>query len=115
MKTNPSQILAENIRMLMLLRNVEYKHFDKSSIGITSRHVRLVARQECGVSIEKLAEIARVFGVEPWEMLIPYSNSRMLADGEIKKLIALYVEADQSDREFITKFIERESAHKLKA
>lgn len=55
---------------------------------------------------EKAEQVAAVFGLSGWQLLIPGLSSDMLKNGKLERLIANYVSADKEGRDSISSVAE---------
>ena len=75
----PRKVLAENLKLLMA------QHADLGTLakittrsGISNGTLDRIRRAEVATTVDVLERLGAVFGIEPWELLVPARKRTML-------------------------------------
>jgi transcriptional regulator with XRE-family HTH domain len=95
----PRQVLAENLKLLMA-QHADLGTLAKLTIrsGISNGTLDRIRRAEVATTVDVLERLGAVFGIEPWELLVPARKRTMLHSVmEAADRIAAYKVASESD------------------
>lgn len=119
MTSDPTRALAHNLRRLLALGadfNLPTSQAElsrRSGIAQTSISNWLDPARGIAPSLDKLQPIARVYGIEVWQLLVPDLPDQLLASDHLARLVANYARIERAGaREYIDKVADAE-AHYL--
>jgi transcriptional regulator with XRE-family HTH domain len=99
----PRDVLAENLRKLMKAREDLSRFPDITSASrgeLTNGTLDRIRRAEVALTIDKLASLAEVFDLEPWQLLVENLNPKALprlADSSLLSQIKAMVESAKAE------------------
>jgi transcriptional regulator with XRE-family HTH domain len=107
-KLTTTEAVAKNLQRLMELRGLTQPQLARRA-GVAQRTISniLSARNEPG--IEKINKIAKVFGLQGWQLQMPNIPEDMLTDGRMTRVIDALTRATPEGREMIERLAEREA------
>lgn len=76
------KLLAENLKAAMKRQGIVQSDIE-SRVGIGQSSVSRVLREETGVTLDLLEELARAVGMQPWELLVDEEATREQAIRQI--------------------------------
>jgi transcriptional regulator with XRE-family HTH domain len=112
-KLTTTEAVAKNLRRLMEMRGLTQPQLAKKA-GVAQRTISNILSASNEPGIEKINKIARVFGLQGWQLQMPNLPDDMLTDGRVTRVIDALTRATPEGREMIERLAERE-AHYSKA
>ena len=109
MKKSSDQILADNLRLLMLEQGTRYVDFGKTGSKITARHVRRTLNGEQTLTLEKLDALAEYFHVSPTDLITPNIQIKAITNGRLQSLIDAFLAIDSEGQDLLVTLAERET------
>jgi len=100
------KVLANNLRRLMVDRNWTQAELAERA-GIAQKTVSQVINEASAASIETAEALAKAFGLEAWQMLMPPVSTELEKAQEMATLIKQMRNSNDSDREVIVNLVER--------
>lgn len=101
----PRKTLARNLRLLMAAAGMKAPEVAKRS-GVDAKTVNNMLHGRFDPRPEKADQVAAVFGLSGWQLLIPDLPADMLKNGMLDQLIANYVSASPEGRDSISRVAE---------
>jgi transcriptional regulator with XRE-family HTH domain len=101
----PRKTLARNLRLLMDAAGMKAPEVARLS-GVDAKTVNNMLHGRFDPRPEKADQVAQVFGLNGWQLLIPDLPADMLRNGHIEQLIANYVSASPDGRDSIIRVAE---------
>lgn len=108
-----ADLLASNLRMLMKKNKLSRSALAKRC-GVSPRHLAYILASEKSATIDVLERIARVFGLECWQLISRDLTDSQSVNSQVSKVIHEYVQATEDGRELILKIAEREAKYRTK-
>jgi transcriptional regulator with XRE-family HTH domain len=112
-KLTTTEAVAKNLARLMEIRGFTQPQLAKKA-GVAQRTISNILNTRNEPGIEKINKIARVFGLQGWQLQMPNVPEDMLTDGRMTRVIDALTRATPEGREMIERLAERE-AHYSKA
>lgn len=116
MTTDPTRVLAHNLRRLLAigaaygLPTSQAELSRRSGIAQTSISNWLDPDRGIAPSLDKLQPIARVYGIEVWQLLVPDLPDQLLASDHLARLVANYAKIERTTaRDYLDKVAEAEA------
>ena len=101
----PRKTLARNLRLLMEAAGMKAPEVAKRS-GVDPKTVNNMVHGRYDPRPEKADQVAQVFGLSGWQLLVPDLPADMIGNGKLEKLIENYVSAGAEGRDSITRVAE---------
>lgn len=100
------EVLRDNLRLLMRRDEVDTKSVSQKS-GLDKKTINNVLNARHEPRLDVLDAIAKVFGVSPWELLLPKLTAELAQDTKnIDRLFNVYQSTDQTGRHSIMSIAE---------
>lgn len=112
-KKHTVETLARNINFLMGAFSISRAELAKRS-GVSPRMVAYICNAEKTATIETAQNLASVFGLEGWHLIMPNLPQDMKKTKHLSALLNNYLKANSEGREMIEKVAERESKYSSK-
>jgi len=116
MTASPTRALANNLCRLLAIGSAfglptsQAELARRSGIAQTSISNWLDPDRGVAPSLDKLEPIARVYGVEVWQLLVPDLPDQLLASHHLARLVANYAHIDRPGaREYLDRVAEAEA------
>lgn len=104
-RSPPRKTLARNLRLLMDAAGMKAPEVARRS-GVDPKTVNNMIHGRYDPRPEKADQVASVFGLRGWQLLIPDLPADMLRNGGLERLIENYVSAGPEGRDSITRVAE---------
>lgn len=101
----PRKTLARNLKLLMAAAGLKAPEVARQS-GVDPKTVNNMLHGRYDPRPEKADQVAAVFGLSGWQLLVPDLPMDMLANGKLDELIANYVSASPEGRVSISRVAE---------
>jgi transcriptional regulator with XRE-family HTH domain len=101
----PRKTLARNLKLLMDASGMKAPEVAKRS-GVDAKTVNNMLHGRFDPRPEKADQVAQVFGLNGWQLLIPDLPADMFKNGKLEQLIANYVSASPDGRDSIIRVAE---------
>lgn len=101
----PRKTLARNLRLLMDASGMKAPEVAKRS-GVDPKTVNNMVHGRYDPRPEKADQVAQVFGLSGWQLLVPDLPADMVGNGKLERLIENYVSAGAEGRDSITRVAE---------
>jgi transcriptional regulator with XRE-family HTH domain len=101
----PRHTLAKNLKLLMSAAGLKAPEIARRS-GVDPKTVNNMIHGRFDPRPEKAEQVAAVFGLSGWQLLIPDLPADMLKNGTLEQLIANYVSASPEGRDSISRVAE---------
>lgn len=102
--------ISANLRLLMEQTDARIKDVAKRS-GVSVRMIYNVLNQERACSIEIAEQLAGVFGLEGWHLIMPNLPTHLTRDDRLRRLIEHYSAASDEGRDYIDRVAEAEARY----
>lgn len=114
MKENvkPVDIIVENLRALMRATSIKKKQLAQKS-GVSERMIGYILAKEKTPTVDITDAIAKPFGLEGWQLLIPGVRADLAKAGKLSKLMQNYSIASDNGREYIDRVAEQEAKYQV--
>lgn len=100
------KVLAKNVRAFLALMDIsENAAAQKTDLSQKQWNNLTHARTGCG--IDAIAEMAELFGCEPWMLLVDDLPSAINHHRRLARLVKRYVSANESDQDLIEALAEK--------
>lgn len=103
--------LVTNLRLLMQEAKLGKDVLAKRS-GVSERMIAYILSKERKPTIEIADSLAKPFGLNGWQLLIPNLPVELAKAGKISKLVENYAQASDTGREYIDHVAEKEAEYK---
>lgn len=112
MKDNakPVEIIVENLRLLMRATSIKKKQLAQKS-GVSERMIGYILAKEKTPTVDVTDAIAKAFGLEGWQLMIPGVKADLAKSGKLSKLMHNYAIASDNGREYIDRVAEQEAKY----
>jgi transcriptional regulator with XRE-family HTH domain len=104
-KPPPRKTLARNLRLLMDASGMNAPEVARRS-GVDPKTVNNMVHGRYDPRPEKADQVAQVFGLNGWQLLIPDLPADMLTNGQLESVIRNYVSASAEGRDSILRVAE---------
>jgi len=112
MKKIPAKtVLAENLDLLMKNKGWSNRTL-ASKCDISDRMIGMILKESSSVTIEKLNIVAKPFGLEGWQLLIPGLKLDQIEPRKLTKLVTNYTATNSEGRKYIDRVAEKEANYK---
>ena len=101
----PRHTLARNLRLLMDASGMKAPEVARRS-GVDPKTINNMVHGRYDPRPEKADQVAEVFGIRGWQLLIPDLPVDMLANGTLESVIRNYVSASVEGRDSIQRVAE---------
>jgi transcriptional regulator with XRE-family HTH domain len=98
----PKVTLARNLRLLVKASGRTSPEIARDA-GVDAKTMNNMLHGRYDPRPEKVDQVAKVFGLTGWQLLIPNLPGDMVANGRLERVIADYVAADPDGRESIAR------------
>lgn len=102
------QAVARNLKALMERHGMTQTTLAKKS-GVSQRHISSILNGETECGTEKANKLARVFGLQGWQLQMPNIPDDLLDSDLILKVVKAMADATPEGRDLIAKNAEREA------
>lgn len=100
------KILAKNVRAFLALMEISENALAQKC-DISQKQVNNLTHARTGCGIDALAEIAEVFGCDPWMLLVDDLPAAIKHHRRLSRLVKRYVSATDSDQDLIEALAEK--------
>lgn len=100
------KILAKNVRAFLAMMDISENALAQKC-KISQKQVNNLTHARTGCGIDALAEIAEVFGCEPWMLLVDSLPDAIARQRRLSRLVKRYVTADEADQDLIEALAEK--------
>jgi transcriptional regulator with XRE-family HTH domain len=107
-KLTTTEAVAKNLRRLMAMRGLTQPQLAKKA-GVAQRTISNILSASNEPGIEKINKIARVFGLQGWQLQMPNIPDDMLSGAVVTRVIDALTRATPEGREMIERLAEREA------
>lgn len=107
-RPKPKETLAKNLKMLMDETGIKVSALSKSS-GVSVRMILYILKEEKTATIDTANDLAAVFRLDGWSLLMPDLRADLMKNGRLTKLVKNYLTASQQGREYIDHVAEKEA------
>ena len=118
-KYNVRATLANNLRMLMDLRNPRWKQTELAkAAGVSQRTIsNMLAGDDdkSGATLDRVDAVASVFGLNSWQLTMPGLPHDITHAKIITDVLTGYILADDGGKDLIHRVAEREGRYKHQA
>jgi transcriptional regulator with XRE-family HTH domain len=110
MRKLPAENLIENLRMLLEKSSMPIPLLAQKS-GVSKRMIDYILAGERKAGLDVADNLAAVFGISGWQLIMPNLRWEMVKSGNLEELIQNYVNSSEAGREFILSVAEREAKY----
>jgi len=113
---SPSKIghhLAANLTILMQQKDWKPQQLAEKS-GVSPRMIAYLLSEERAPTIDIIERLARSFGLEAWQLMLPGIDPTALNANRLSHLISDYSSASDNGRKLIEMIAEREADYPIK-
>jgi transcriptional regulator with XRE-family HTH domain len=107
-KMTTTEAVAKNLAKLMDAHRLTQQQLAKKA-DVAQRTISNILNASNEPGIEKINKIARVFGLEGWQLQMPNIPDDMLMSGVVHKVMDALTQATPEGREMIGRLAEREA------
>lgn len=102
-------VLATNLRALMDAHDIKKPELHKRS-GVSQRMIAYILSKQRTATVETVEDLARVFGLAAWELLMPDLQPTKI--DKVEGLVRNYLQASDSGREYLDRVAEHEAKYR---
>ena len=110
-RPKPRVTLARNLKALLCASGMKSPEVAKAA-GVDAKTMNNMLNGRYDPRPEKVDQVAAVFGLNGWQLLIPDLPEDMLRNGKLEQLIANYVSAGTEGRDSIHRVAEMAARYK---
>jgi transcriptional regulator with XRE-family HTH domain len=107
-KLTTTEAVGKNLKRLMEAYKLTQPQLAKKA-GVAQRTISNILNATNEPGIEKINKIARVFGLQGWQLQMPNLPEGMLTDGVVTRVIDALARATPEGRQMIERLAEREA------
>lgn len=108
-KLSAIDILIQNIEMLKKeAGNMSNRELSRRS-GVSDRAIGKTLNKESAPAVDNVEKIAKAFGLESWQLMLPNLRADMKRSGHLDQLIADYMDSDDEGRRWIERAASKEA------
>lgn len=100
------KILARNVRAFLALMEITENALAQKC-HVSQKQINNLTHARTGCGIDALAEMAEVFGCEPWMLLVDDLPQAINQHRRLSRLVKRYVSANDADRDLIEALAEK--------
>jgi transcriptional regulator with XRE-family HTH domain len=112
-RPEPRQTLARSLRFLMTKTGMSEADVSKAS-GVSKKSINNMLNARHAPNLDHVDEVARVFGLNLWHMIMNGLPDELVASRKLDELISHYGQADEHGRESIDRVAEIASEYRSK-
>jgi transcriptional regulator with XRE-family HTH domain len=109
-KKTTVESLAQNLTLLMQLTNMKKPELSRKS-GVSPRMIAYILNAERRATIETVDDLAKVFGLEGWHLIMPSLPKDLKTSKALQRLVENYIESSGEGRGMIDMVAEREAKY----
>lgn len=109
-RPKPKETLAKNLKMLLDETGMKVPALAKAS-GVSERMILYILSEERTATIETANDLAAVFHLDGWSLLMPDLKADLMKNGRLAKLVKNYFTASKEGREYIDHVAEKEAEY----
>lgn len=107
----PRATLSRNLRTLLAASGLTSPEVARKA-GVDAKTMNNMLNGRYDPRPEKVDQVATVFGLTGWQLLIPGLSAEILHNGRVEKLLENYLSADQEGRDSINRVAEMAARYK---
>jgi len=100
------EVLSQNLRMLLTQAGWSESELGRRA-GVSPRTINAITNMKSNASIGVLTKLSAPFGLEPWQLLLPYLPDEPSLQARIEDLIRNYCAADPEVHGFVDYVLQR--------
>lgn len=106
----PKEIISGNLRALMDLHEWSERLLAAKS-KVSQKTVNKVLNQESAATVETTEKLAKAFGLNGWQLMLPDLPTDLLDSPSLQQLFENYVSSSGAGREYIHRIAAKEAGY----
>jgi len=109
-KQQPAEIFRTNLQGLITKTGMKISRLERET-GVSARMIRFILDGERKPTIEVADSIARGFGLNGWQMLLPNLLKDLNCSKQLAQLVEMFIDTPDDGQDYILRVAEKESKY----